>query len=417
MGNKRVLIVGGGVTGLSTALELAALGLDVDIAETSPFPGGHAIQFACKATDECVKCGACVVEEKLREVLAHPSIRLLSATEADTAAWPGGDVVLNHAPTRIDPAACTNCGKCLAACPEGAVRSGCSSHHHPFFTIAEAQCRRENPGCTACVDACPEGAIDLEQTAQADTCRPDAVVAAVGFQPYDPSDKSYGYGMFADVLTNLELERVLRREGIPKRPSDGTVPRHMAFIQCVGSRDAKRGHLWCSKICCGSALRTAQMIRHRSPETQITVFYIDIQNAGKDFNRLYAACRRDIRFVRAIPGDIFETDDHRLQVVYAEADTHESMEDTFDMVVLSIGLTPCSKAADTLQTLGLAPGHDGFFQPEPEGTKTGVFVAGAAAGPMSILESVADAGRVARDVARFLDVLSPKPEIDTHTAG
>ena len=401
MTEKRVLIIGGGVAGLSAALELARFGIGSDIVEKSPFAGGHGIQFACKATDKCVKCGACVVEEKLRSVCDHPDIRLLPAAEVISIQNKGGFCArVRRSPAAIDPATCTNCGACATACPEGAVDQGFSASHHPFFAISEDRCRRDQQGgCTACQDACPENAISFAPAPAVETVNADAVIAAVGFQPYCPDDKSYGYGMFADVVTNLELERILRRQGQPLRPSDNALPQKIAFIQCVGSRDARRGHLWCSRICCGSALRMAALIRHRHPQIEVTVFYIDIQTFGKDFDSAFPVYQEDIRFVRASPGDILPGEDGRIKVVYAADGSHESREEAFDLVSLSIGLTPCTDAAKTLAAAGIEPDESGFYpMPDPPG----VFTAGAAKGPMSIAESVADAGRAAMEAAAFL---------------
>jgi len=401
MTDKHVLIIGGGVAGLTAALEMARFGIGVDIVEKSPFAGGHGIQFACKATDKCVKCGACVVEEKLRAVCDSPDIRLLTATEVLAVDRKGRfSIQLRHTAVSIDPAACTDCGACFTACPEGAVIQGYSAAHAPFYAIDENRCSRStDAACSRCRDACPEEAILFAPEPTTETVDADAVIAAVGFSPFSPTDKPYGYGLFDNLVTNLELERILRRTGQPLRPSDGALPEKIAFIQCVGSRDAKRGHLWCSKICCGSALRLAGLIRHRHPDVEATVFYIDIQTFGKDFDRVYPQYIDALRFVRAIPGDIYPADRGRLKVVYAADGTHESREEAFDLVCLSVGITPCAGAAQTLSTLGIDAPESGFFQPARQ---PGVFIAGTAAGPMSIAESVADAEGAATEAADYL---------------
>ncbi|MGD8367432.1 MAG: FAD-dependent oxidoreductase [Desulfobacterales bacterium] len=401
MTDKRVLIIGGGAAGLTAALELARAGIGVEIVEKSPFAGGHGIQFACKATDKCVKCGACVVEEKLRSVCENPDIRMRSA--AEVVSIEKGDrfsATLRLGPVFIDPTACNDCGACHTACPEGAIIQGISGAHHPFYGVLQGRCSRsQESGCTACRDACPQEAISFAPEPVVEETAADAVIAAVGFTPYSPTDKSYGYGMFDDVITNLELERILKRRGAPLRPSDNALPKKIAFIQCVGSRDAKRGHLWCSKICCGSALRLAGLIRHRHPDIEVTLFYIDIQSFGKDFDAVYPTHQKAFRFIRAIPGDIFAGETEGLTVVYAEDGTHQSREEEFDLISLSVGITPCAGAAKTLSALGIDAPADGFLQGP---SQPGVFVAGAAAGPMSIAESVAHAQRAAAAAADYL---------------
>ncbi|MCF8079413.1 MAG: FAD-dependent oxidoreductase [Desulfobacterales bacterium] len=401
MTEKRVLIIGGGVAGLTTALELTRFGIESDIVEKSPFAGGHGIQFACKATDRCVKCGACVVEEKLRDVCAHPGIRLLAATEVMSIEKKSRfSVTLRRSPVSIDPAACNDCGACFTACPEGAVQQGFSAAHNPFYGAMEDRCSRSSgSACTICRDACPQQAISFSPEPAVEETAADAVIAAHGFTPFAPIDKPYGYGMFDDVVTNLELERMLRRKGLPLRPSNNALPEKIAFIQCVGSRDAKRGHLWCSKICCGSALRLAGLIRHRHPQIEATVFYIDIQTFGKGFDAVYPKYQEDLRFVRAIPADVLAADDGGLKVVYAADGTHESREEEFDLVSLSVGITPCTGAEKTLSALGIDQPENGFSGASRD---PGVFLAGAATGPMSIAESVADAGRAAIEAAAYL---------------
>ncbi len=401
MTEKRVVIIGGGVAGLTAALALSRFGIGADIVEKSPFAGGHGIQFACKATDRCVKCGACVVEEKLRGACDDANIRVLTATEVVSIKKTGRfSATLKRSPVSIDPAACTDCGACFAACPEQAVAQGFSAAHSPFYGVIGDRCTRSKGGqCAVCRDACPQEAISFTPEPAVEETAADAVIAAVGFTPYSPADKPYGYGLFDNVVTNLELERIIRRRGGPFRPSDSAPAEKIAFVQCVGSRDAKRGHLWCSKICCGSALRLAGLIRHRHPQIEATVFYIDIQSFGKDFDAVFGQYRSDLRFVRAIPGDVFPAENGRLKVVYAEDGTHEGREEEFDLVSLSVGLTPCAGAAKTLSTLGIAAPEDGFYR-TPEAA--GVFVAGAAQGPMSIAESVADAERAAAEAAAYL---------------
>ena len=406
---NKVLVVGGGVAGLSAASELADLGMDVDIVERSEFAGGHAIRYACKATDRCVKCGACMVEDRLGRVVGHPKIRLMTGTRVqDVSRSKDFCVTLVKKPLFIDAGKCSNCGICFDKCPEeGAVLKGFSRNHTPLYAISGETCRYvKDRSCTLCGEACPEGAIDLDAVEMRESVRADAVILATGFAPFDPVDKPYGYGRFKNVVTNLEMEDILRREGRAIKPSGDAEPDSIAFIQCVGSRDAKRGHLWCSKVCCGSALRMANLVKTRRPETRITFFYMDVQSFGRDFDDFYAGIRKKLRWIRAIPGDIYPAGDERLRVTYLDNASSETLQEEFDLVVLSVGMTPGRDLQQTAGTLELRLAQTGFVEQVSEGSPTsekGVFPAGAVSGPMSIPESIARAGEAVFEVLKYLD--------------
>ncbi|MDM8526048.1 FAD-dependent oxidoreductase [Desulfococcaceae bacterium HSG8] len=401
MPDKNVLILGGGVAGLSAALELARFDISVELVEKTGFPGGHAIQFSCKATDKCVKCGACVAEEKLENVTENPKIRLMRNTCVEKVTKSDRfSVTFQTGPEYIDPDKCNGCGVCLEKCPSaGAVMQGFSKHHTPFYAICAEKCLFIKDGsCNVCQEACPEGAIRLDQKPGDYACEADAIIVATGFTGFDPKDKPYGYKVFPNVITNLEAERMLRQQDILLRPSDNKPAERIAFIQCVGSRDASLNHLWCSKICCGSSLRMARRIKARGPETEITFFYIDVQTFGSDFQGVYEDIREEFRMIRAIPGDIFRTDDDRLQMAFLDSNTREPAEEIFDLVVLSAGLTPGKDTEHLAGLLGAELADTGFFS----SSRDGIFLAGAARGPMSIAESVASAGNAAWETVKYL---------------
>lgn len=342
MHDKNVLVLGGGAAGLSAALDLTGLGVGVELVEKSAVLGGHARNFTCKAADKCVKCGACVVEEKLKDVLQHPDIRVLTNSRVQKI-------------TKSD-------GR---------------------FSVMLKK-KSEDPD---------KGNRLWSREA-------DAIILATGFSAFNPEQKPYGYNIFDNVITSLELERMLRQDSRVSRPSDSKAPGKIAFIQCVGSRDAKLGHLWCSKICCGSALRMSGLIRTRQPETEITFFYIDVQTSGKDFQDFYEKSQSDIRMIRAIPGDIFKTEDDRLQVTFFDNAAHKNVEEIFDLVVLSVGILPGEDTKELAGLLSLKIADSGFAEFSGEG----VFTAGAAQGPMSIAESVASAGHAALETVKYLGI-------------
>ena len=396
MTEKRVLIIGAGAAGLSAATELATAGIRVDVIDKAPFAGGHAVQFACKATEACVKCGACVIEEKLKTAVSSERVRLYAGCQVMSIARNNGiRVETRQAPLYIDPEKCTGCGDCLAKCPvEGAVLQGTSSHHIPLFAISEEKCLNSTgKSCRLCSEACAHGAINLEAEPKERTIRPQAVILATGFRAYDPADKPYGYGILENVVTNLDLEKILRREGSPLRPTDGRLPGSMAFIQCVGSRDIKRNHLWCSTVCCGSSLRMARKIKHAHKEIDITIFYIDIQNFGKDFESVYGESRNQFRFLRSIPGDIYPHDDDTLRVTSFDEQTGIVADSVFDLVVLSVGIVPREDSAELAREFGLEVRDSGFIGRDGQtagSAAAGIFPAGAVTQPMSIAEAVAD---------------------------
>jgi heterodisulfide reductase subunit A len=409
MANK-VLVIGGGVAGLTVASDLADLDIDVEIVEQSDFPGGHAIQYTCKATDQCVKCGACMVEEKLDRVVQNPKIKLMAGARVqEVSKSKDFSVTLLKKPVFIDPEKCSNCGLCFEKCPEnGAVTKGFSKNHTPFYAISSEKCLYlKDQSCTVCREACPEGAIDLDAGEMTEPTHANAVILATGFTPFNPVSKPYGYGKFENVITNLEMERMLRTDGRALKPSNGVEAGSIAFIQCVGSRDAKLNHLWCSKVCCGSALRMAGLVKARQPEIQVTFFYMDVQTFGRDFDEFYAKIRKDVRLIRAIPGDIYPAVNDQLRVTFLDNTSSETFQEEFDLVVLSVGMTPCQGIQETTETLKLQLAETGFVEQADKGGLTsekGIFTAGSVTGPMSIPESIASAGKTAFEVAKYLGI-------------
>lgn len=407
MANK-VLVIGGGVAGLTVASDLADLDIEVEIVEQSDFPGGHAIQYTCKATDQCVKCGACMVEEKLERVVQNPKIKLMAGARVqDVSKSKDFSATLLKKPVFIDPEKCSNCGLCFEKCPEnGAVTKGFSKNHTPFYAITSEKCLYlKDQSCAVCREACPQGAIDLDAAEMTEPTHANAVILATGFTPFNPVSKPYGYGKFKNVITNLELERMLRTDGRALKPSNGTEAGSIAFIQCVGSRDAKLNHLWCSKVCCGSALRMAGLLKARQPDIQATFFYMDVQTFGRDFNEFYAKIRKDVRLIRAIPGDIYPAVNDQLRVTFLDNTSSETFQEEFDLVVLSVGMTPCQGIQETTEILKLKLAETGFVEQADKGGLTsekGIFTAGSVTGPMSIPESIASAGKTAFEVAKYL---------------
>jgi heterodisulfide reductase subunit A2 len=413
MTDSKALVIGSGIAGLTAALEMARFGVHVDVVERELLPGGHAAKLACKATDACVKCGACLIAASLDAARVHPGIRFQTACRLGAIQKAHRfSYTLRVEAARILADVCTGCGICRDVCPSGAVRSCPASGGTPFFGIRGEVCRYvKDLSCTLCREKCPAGAIRLEAGPRTVAGQADVVVLATGFRTFDPSLKSYGYGIFPNVITNLDLEGILQREGRAVRPSDGIEPKRVAFIQCVGSRDAKLGHLWCSAFCCGAALRAAQLVKARRPESEVTVFYIDIQNSGRDFESTYRKAQQDIRFIRAIPGEAFPSADAGLRLSYLDDSSREAREETFELVVLSVGMVPSPESDRLASTLGMALAPSGFLSRTTRDYPEGVFAAGAALGPLSIADAVAEARNSAWQALSFMGYTRASPKI------
>ncbi|WP_331460261.1 FAD-dependent oxidoreductase [Desulfosarcina ovata] len=386
--SKKVMVIGGGIAGLTAAWELAGLGAEVALVEKADFLGGHAIQYACKATDECRQCGACAVEKMLKNVVNEPAISVHLATEVTGINKNGNfKVSLKKGDVTKDTAACADG---YTANPAGCTAvKGYSLNNAKFYQA--------------------DGSLNPETTGNADALEVDAVVVATGFNAFDPRIKStYRYDELDNVISGLDLEKGKRANGTVLRPSDGQPPKKVAFIQCVGSRDERLGNLWCSQVCCPYALRTAQSMKHKDPELEITIFYMDIQNTGNDFPVFYQQCKDEMTFVRNIPVDMYKTDDDRIRTRFMAAEgSSEAIQEVFDLVVLSVGIMPSADNAALAETVGAPLNGDGFFACAEKLNRVttgqeGVFVAGTASGPKTIAESIVHAGQSAGEVMKYL---------------
>jgi heterodisulfide reductase subunit A len=406
---KNVMIIGGGIAGMAAAWELAEAGLHVDLVEKSGFLGGHAIGYTCKATSECLQCGACSVEKMLKDVVGNDKINVRLSTEIETIEKNNGySVKLKKSAAFIDGKKCTNCGICYDKLKENEIiMQGYSKNNVPLYAINPEKIDENK---IALKEVCPEGAIFVSDKASHEDLTADAIVVATGFDPFNPERKAtYGYAKFPNVISGLDLERIKRQNGFPARPSDGKAAQKIAFIQCVGSRDENLGNLWCSQVCCPYALRTAESLKYKNPDLDITIFYMDIQNTGKSFPAFYESCKNDIRFIRNIPVDIFPAENDNLNMRLFDEAQGISVMEPFDLVILSTGIMPNSGNEKLSAQMGIALDEDGFFKNSDELNKTStsndaIFIAGTAQGPKTIAASMAHAGQAASGVLNYLGV-------------
>jgi heterodisulfide reductase subunit A len=406
---KDVMIIGGGIAGMTAAWELAESGVNVHLIEKSGFLGGHAIQYTCKATSECLQCGACSVEKMLKNVMETDNIKLHLSTEITSVEKSNNySVTLKKNAATIDAEKCTDCGICFDKLKDsGIIIQGFSKNNSPLYAICEEKLNDNNDALN---DICPEGAITTNKDASTEDITVEAVIVAAGFEPFNAERKStYGYAKLPNVISGTDLEWIKRQNGYLARPSDGITDKKIAFIQCVGSRDENLGNLWCSQVCCPYALRTAESLKHKDPELDITVFYMDIQNTGKSFPAFYETCKNDIRFIRSIPVDIFPIENDNLDIrLFDEASGLPEME-AFDMIILSNGITPNPENEKISALMSVPLDQDGFFEYSDKLNKTatsndGVFLAGTAQGPKNIAASIAHAGQAVGGVLKYLGV-------------
>lgn len=402
--NARVLVIGGGIAGLSSALQLARSGLSVDLVERNPTLGGHAILFTCKATDQCQKCTVCMVNDRIGQVPGEPEVRVRTGTEVIGARPVDGQfsVQIKRLALPVDVEKCIACGLCSEECPttpEPSILLASDQGVPRVYTVHPETCLvYRGQECERCVAVCPADAIDFGREEEVSSESYDGIIVATGYRPFDATGLTqYRYGVLPDVITGLDLEMRLRREGRLTRPSDGSVPRRIAFIQCVGSRDV-RYNPYCSRVCCAYAVRCANKLHYLEPESEIAIFYMDLQAFGKDFPAWRERLRDRVRLVRSHPALIELGPDGGLWVVYESVETGRIDRELFDLVVLSVGLCPGPDTQPLADMFGIEVDDDGFLGAGPPG----LFLAGTCQGPRDIAGSIADASTAAGAMLQHL---------------
>lgn len=437
---KRALVIGGGIAGIQTALDIADAGYKVDIVEKKPTIGGKMAQL--DKTFPTLDCAACILTPKMVEAAQHENITLYTYSEVVSVKGYVGnfDVEIKKKARYVKEDLCSGCGECTLKCPsrkgKNEFNMGLNNRGAVYIPFAQAipnvavidpeQCIKLKTGkCGLCQMNCSAKAIDFSQKDEYITEKYGAIVAATGFDIIKP-DKfgEYGYNMYPDVVTSLELERIMNAAGPTKghleRPSNGKQPKTIVFVQCVGSRDTSgRGKEYCSKICCMYTAKHAMLIREKYPDTEVYVFYIDVRTPGKNFDEFYRRSveQYGVHYIKGMVGKVYDDSDGSLVVRASDLIADEQLEIKADMVVLAAATEP-DKSARSLATMLTASmdTNDFFTEAHPklrpvESPTAGVFFSGFCQGPKDIPETVAGAGAAAVKVIGLLskDKLKSNP--------
>jgi heterodisulfide reductase subunit A len=426
--NLRVdaLVVGGGIAGMQSALDLADQGYHVALVEKEASIGGTMI--ALSKVFPTLDCCSCITTPKMSAVAHHENIDLLTYCEVQSLRANGSsftaDVVKK--PRYVHEDLCTGCRQCEYACPIDVPSSfdmnlgAQRAIRVPFSTAVPQKAVLDIEHCLLCGKCereCPVDAIDFTQEPEPFTIEARAIILATGFQ-LTPSDakREYGAGKLDNVVNALVVERLLAPTGPyghVLRPSDGKEPESIAYVQCAGSRDKTLGVEYCSRICCMYAIKQAMLLSGALPLADITIYYMDIRTFGKGYEQFYQNARAmGIEFVKGKVARITE-DEAQNPTVRVELIDEASrvVERSHDMVVLSVGMLPAFDPRPIYQVDTAM--DDGFVHtPLPNmapcvTSRPGVFVTGTAAGPMDIVDSIVTAGAAAAEAAAFLEGLAP----------
>ena len=421
---KRALVIGGGIAGIQTALDIADAGFDVDIVEKKPTIGGKMAQI--DKTFPTLDCAACILTPKMVDCAQNDKINIYAYSEVeDISGFVGNfSVKIRKKARYVDETKCTGCGLCTEKCPQKNVPNefnlGFDNRRAIYIPFAQAvpkkatidpdYCTMLKTGkCGVCSKLCTAGAIDYKQKDQIIEEKYGAIIVATGFEPIkvDKYDE-FAYSQSKDVVTSLELERLMNAAGPTKgtllRPSDGTHPHTIVFVQCVGSRcEDERGKPYCSKVCCMYTAKHAMLIREKYPDTEVYVFYIDVRTPGKNFDEFYrrAVEQYGVHYIKGMVGKVMPRADGKLEVRASDLLLGKQLHIDADMVVLAAAIEP-DKTARPLATMLTASmdTNDFFTEAHPklrpvESPTAGIFLSGMCQGPKDIPETVAQASAAA----------------------
>ncbi|MEW6033413.1 MAG: CoB--CoM heterodisulfide reductase iron-sulfur subunit A family protein [Chloroflexota bacterium] len=431
---KRALVIGGGISGIQAALDIANAGHEVVLVEREPTIGGRMAQL--DKTFPTLDCSACILTPKMVELAQHNRVVLFTYAEVQSIKGFVGnfEVEVRQKARKVNHTTCTGCGTCWQKCPEKVpsefdlgmgqrtaiyipfpqavpTKPVIDTEHCRYMKyqrfVASGEEDKKPPQCRVCEKLCPTGSIDWEEQDRVFTEKFGAIIVATGYQTFDASAYGeYGAGMYPDVISGLQLERLMCASGPTggevKRPSDGAHPKTVVFVSCVGSRDEAKCRPYCSKVCCMYMAKHAIMLREHDPEVQCYIFYIDIRAGGKAYEEFTRRAQEEYGaiYLRGRISKIYQ-EGKKLVVLGEDSLIGRPVELSADLVVLATGMEPSSGVVELAQKLNISYDTNQFLveaHPKLRPVETqsdGIFLAGACVGPRDIPDSVAQGSAAA----------------------
>ncbi len=432
-----VMVLGAGIGGMQAALTLADSGFKVYLVETTPSVGG--VMSALDKTFPTNECAMCTITPTLVGTGRHPNIEIVTCADVENVSGEAGNfiVTVNKRSRYINEDKCTGCGLCAQYCPREAlsefdrktmIRNAIFVPYPQSVPLVYSIDRNKCIGCGLCEQYCKAGAIEYEQKDEKRELNVGSIILCPGFETFVPDvKKEYGYTEFPNVITSIEYERILSASGPYQghvlRPSDAKIPKKIAWIQCVGSRDEQVGCTYCSAVCCTYATKEAIMSKEHVPGVNCHIYYMDMRTFGKGFEEYYESAKaQGVKYTRCRVPHIEQMPNKDLKLKFRDEDG-VLREETYDMVILSVGLRPIGKVEELAKKFDIELNEYNFcktdiFSPL-ETTRPGVFVSGAFSEPKDIPDTVAQSmgaaskasGVIATERGKLVEVVEFPPEI------